>query len=333
MEYSWPTTIELECPTSYTYNNYYYYYYYYVSNHPLGWNTPGPSTIELECQHTTSLIILPGWNTPGPQPSGWNSPLPIHTVTNTTTTITMGPIIPRDGIPHASQPSGWNANILRVQSSYLDGILLAHNHRVGMPIYTSRHVHITCNHIRLYRTNTLGPYHPTGMEYPLLLLNIHNPQLLHTYVSAYGSVRLRGDYLKTMFVAVTKDGNNLSFPIAFGMAAEKKSCNLYLVPDEAKKGKKTLTLRGGGGGGDSASPSGIRVEEDLNGLSESSSMKMRRNSTSGINSSASQMKLGRNSASWMNNSASLLKVVLDSASLFLDSASQVTKPQTLRVDT
>ena len=67
-------------------------------------------------------------------------------------------------------------------------------------------------------------------------------------------------------------------------------------------------------------------------MDSASSMKMRRNSTSGMNNSSSQMKLGRNSASWMNNSASLLKVVLDSASLFLDSASQVAKPQTLQVE-
>ena len=40
-----------------------------------------------------------------------------------------------------------------------------------------------------------------------------------------------------------------------------------------------------------------------------------------------------NSTSWMNNSASLLKISLDSAGLFLDSASQVAKPQTLRVKT
>ena len=61
-------------------------------------------------------------------------------------------------------------------------------------------------------------------------------------------------------------------------------------------------------------------------MDSASSMKMRRNSTSGMNSSSSRMKLGMNSASWM-------KIVLDSASLFLDSASQVAKPQTLRVKT
>ena len=68
-------------------------------------------------------------------------------------------------------------------------------------------------------------------------------------------------------------------------------------------------------------------------MDSASSMKTRKNSTSGMNSSSSQMKLGRNSASWKNNSASLLKIVLDSASLFLDSAIQVAKPQTLRVET
>ena len=45
------------------------------------------------------------------------------------------------------------------------------------------------------------------------------------------------------------------------------------------------------------------------------------------------MKMEMNSTSWMNNSASLLKIALDSASLFLESASQVAKPQTLRVKT
>ena len=49
--------------------------------------------------------------------------------------------------------------------------------------------------------------------------------------------------------------------------------------------------------------------------------------------SASSMKMEMNSTSWMNNSASLLKIALDSTSLFLDSASQVAKPQTLRVKT
>ena len=61
-------------------------------------------------------------------------------------------------------------------------------------------------------------------------------------------------------------------------------------------------------------------------MDSASSMKTGRNSTSGMNSSSSQMKMGRNSVSWKNNSASLLKVVLDSAS-------QVAKPQTLRVET
>nr|KAJ0199358.1 hypothetical protein LSAT_V11C600317800 [Lactuca sativa] len=39
-------------------------------------------------------------------------------------------------------------------------------------------------------------------------------------------VRLQGNYLKTMFVIVAKDGNNLTFPIAFGMAVEN---NLFLM--------------------------------------------------------------------------------------------------------
>nr|KAJ0202608.1 hypothetical protein LSAT_V11C500249720 [Lactuca sativa] len=45
------------------------------------------------------------------------------------------------------------------------------------------------------------------------------------------SVRLRGDYLKTMFVVVAKDGNNLAFPIAFGMAVENNfvSCTWFLL--------------------------------------------------------------------------------------------------------
>nr|KAJ0227650.1 hypothetical protein LSAT_V11C100029070 [Lactuca sativa] len=91
----------------------------------------------------------------------------------------------------------------------------------------------------------------------------------------------------------------------------------------AKKGKKTLSL-----GVDSASPrrdsasrSGIRVEESewtrrVLRVDSASSLKMRRNSTSGMNNSSSRMKMGMNSASWM-------KIALCSASLFLDSASQV----------
>ena len=68
-------------------------------------------------------------------------------------------------------------------------------------------------------------------------------------------------------------------------------------------------------------------------MDSASSLKMRRNSTSGMNSSSSRMKLGMNSASWKNNSTSWLKIALGLASLFLDSASQVAKPQTLRVET
>ena len=68
-------------------------------------------------------------------------------------------------------------------------------------------------------------------------------------------------------------------------------------------------------------------------MDSASSMKMRRNSTSGMNSWSTQMKLGRKSASWKNNSAGLLKIALDSASLFLDSVSQDAKPQTLLVET
>ena len=68
-------------------------------------------------------------------------------------------------------------------------------------------------------------------------------------------------------------------------------------------------------------------------MDSASSMKMRRNSTSGMNNSSSRMKLGMNSASWKNNSTSWLKIALGSASLFVDSASQVAKPQTLQVET
>ena len=49
--------------------------------------------------------------------------------------------------------------------------------------------------------------------------------------------------------------------------------------------------------------------------------------------SASSMKIRRNSTSGMNNSSSRMKIALDSASLFLDSASQDAKPQTLQVET
>ena len=68
-------------------------------------------------------------------------------------------------------------------------------------------------------------------------------------------------------------------------------------------------------------------------MDSASSMKMRRNSTSGMNNSSSRMKLSMNSASWKNNSTSWLKIALDSASLLVDSASQIVKPQTLRVET
>nr|KAJ0221793.1 hypothetical protein LSAT_V11C200054970 [Lactuca sativa] len=42
---------------------------------------------------------------------------------------------------------------------------------------------------------------------------------------------LRGDYLKTMFVAVAKDGNNQTFPIAFSMAVENNldNCTCFLM--------------------------------------------------------------------------------------------------------
>ena len=68
-------------------------------------------------------------------------------------------------------------------------------------------------------------------------------------------------------------------------------------------------------------------------MDSASSLKMRRNSTSVMNSSSSRMKMGMNSASWMNNSSSWMKFVVCSASLFLDSASQVEWSQTLRVKT
>ena len=68
-------------------------------------------------------------------------------------------------------------------------------------------------------------------------------------------------------------------------------------------------------------------------MDSASRLKMRRNSTSGMNSSSSRMKMGMNSASWMNNSSSWMKFVVCSASLFLDSASQVEWSQTLRVKT
>nr|KAJ0189984.1 hypothetical protein LSAT_V11C800391450 [Lactuca sativa] len=61
--------------------------------------------------------------------------------------------------------------------------------------------------------------------------------VVHVFINCFlpvifiGSVRLRGDYLKTMFVAVAKDGNNLTFPIAFGMTVENNlvSCTWFLM--------------------------------------------------------------------------------------------------------
>nr|KAJ0224335.1 hypothetical protein LSAT_V11C100008830 [Lactuca sativa] len=51
---------------------------YYESNHPTGMEYSWPTTIGLECPPTMSPIILPGWKTPGPQPSGWKA----HILTN-----------------------------------------------------------------------------------------------------------------------------------------------------------------------------------------------------------------------------------------------------------
>nr|KAJ0212858.1 hypothetical protein LSAT_V11C400192710 [Lactuca sativa] len=61
--------------------------------------------------------------------------------------------------------------------------------------------------------------------------------VVHAFINCFlsvifiGSVHLRGNYLKTMFVVVTKDGNNLNFPIAFGTAVENNlvSCTWFLM--------------------------------------------------------------------------------------------------------
>nr|KAJ0221401.1 hypothetical protein LSAT_V11C200064910 [Lactuca sativa] len=61
--------------------------------------------------------------------------------------------------------------------------------------------------------------------------------VVHEFINCFlpvifiGSARLRGNYLKTMFVVVAKDGNNLTFSIAFGMAVENNmvSCTWFLM--------------------------------------------------------------------------------------------------------
>nr|KAJ0202399.1 hypothetical protein LSAT_V11C600314060 [Lactuca sativa] len=56
--------------------------------------------------------------------------------------------------------------------------------------------------------------------------------LLH--VIYIGSVRLRGDHLKTMFVAVAMDENNHTLPIAFGMGVTNNVDSCTWVPNEVK---------------------------------------------------------------------------------------------------
>nr|KAJ0218848.1 hypothetical protein LSAT_V11C300117200 [Lactuca sativa] len=61
--------------------------------------------------------------------------------------------------------------------------------------------------------------------------------VVHAFINFFfpvifiGSVHHRGNYLKTMFVAVAKDGNKLTFPIAFGMVVENNlvSCSWFLM--------------------------------------------------------------------------------------------------------
>nr|KAJ0212805.1 hypothetical protein LSAT_V11C400182880 [Lactuca sativa] len=61
-----------------------------------------------------------------------------------------------------------------------------------------------------------------------------------------GSVCLRGDYLKTMFVAVAKDGNNLTIHIAFGMAVEYNvvsyTCFLMRLKECLEEGKEVAFI-------------------------------------------------------------------------------------------
>ena len=119
---------------------------YYESIHPTRMEHSRTITIGLKCPITyTYNNQYYGSN----HPLGWNTPCP--------------------------QPSGWNANLLRVQSSYRDGIFLAHNHRVRMPTYydsnhptwmeyswtttiglecshTNKHVHLPDNHIIVHIT-------------------------------------------------------------------------------------------------------------------------------------------------------------------------------------
>nr|KAJ0190593.1 hypothetical protein LSAT_V11C800408770 [Lactuca sativa] len=60
---------------------------------------------------------------------------------------------------------------------------------------------------------------------------------VHVFINCFvpvifiGSVRLRGNYLKRMYVTVAKDRNNITFRIAFGMTVENNmvSCTWFLM--------------------------------------------------------------------------------------------------------
>ena len=88
----------------------------------------------------------------------------------------MVPIIPQYGIP---RPLNHQVGMLTYyESNHPTGMEYYWSTTIGLECpYTSKHVYITCNHITLYIINILGTYHPTGMEYPLLRLNMHMPQV------------------------------------------------------------------------------------------------------------------------------------------------------------
>nr|KAJ0227745.1 hypothetical protein LSAT_V11C100045380 [Lactuca sativa] len=79
------------------------------------------------------------------------------------------------------------------------------------------------------------------------LIGLHSQKKIqvHAFINCFfpvivkGSLCLRGDYLKIMFVVVAKDGNNQNFHIPFGMAVENNldCCTWFLMRLKESLGK------------------------------------------------------------------------------------------------
>nr|KAJ0201852.1 hypothetical protein LSAT_V11C600324940 [Lactuca sativa] len=67
------------------------------------------------------------------------------------------------------------------------------------------------------------------------LYNVHAFICCFLHVIFIYSVHLRGDHLKTMFIAVVINENNQTIHIAFALAMENKSLLLYMVPYEGRE--------------------------------------------------------------------------------------------------